>query len=138
MWVGTRGGGVSCYDGERFHTFTTAEGLVSDGVSCILEDREGHLWFGSRSQSQPGSGCLSRYDGKDFCTFTTAEGLAGTQVLTIFEDSRGDLWVGTNTGVSRWNGEYFTPIEALSAMSVNAIAEDDQGNLWFAVLSDGI
>lgn len=69
-------------------TFTTTDGLVSDNVLSILEDRDGVMWFGTTEG-------VSRYDGKDFQTFTTQDGLAENVVGIIFQDSHGRIWFGT-------------------------------------------
>ncbi len=41
--------------------YTTSDGLVSDRVSCILQDEKGFMWFGTYFG-------LSRYDGYQFTT----------------------------------------------------------------------
>jgi hypothetical protein len=66
-------GGVSRYDGKEFINFTTADGLATNMVTCIVEDQEGNLWFG-------GPGGVSRYDGKKFVNFTTEDGLTDNMV----------------------------------------------------------
>jgi hypothetical protein len=58
IWFGTRGGGVSRYDGESFTHFTTNEGLSHNKVSSILEDKSGNIWFGTLG------GGVSRYNGE--------------------------------------------------------------------------
>ncbi|MBT4500491.1 MAG: SpoIIE family protein phosphatase [Gemmatimonadetes bacterium] len=96
IWIGTLGGGVSRYDGESFTTYTTTDGLAHDDVRCILEDRDGTLWFGT-------SGGVSRYDGLIFQTLTQGDGLADNSVRSIFEDRDGYLWFGTTTGITRFS-----------------------------------
>jgi ligand-binding sensor domain-containing protein len=46
-WFGTYGGGVSHFDGTTWTTYTTADGLASNGVSAIAIDAAGHRWFGT-------------------------------------------------------------------------------------------
>jgi transcriptional regulator with PAS, ATPase and Fis domain len=46
LWFGTVGG-LSRYDGQRFVTYTTEDGLADNKVNAIYEDREGNLWFGT-------------------------------------------------------------------------------------------
>ncbi len=86
---------MSRYDGEQFVTITTEDGLGSNYVSSLLEDGEGHLWFGTGDPRWgiPGGG-VSQYDpsassggtGKDFVTLTTEDGLANNVVVSILED----------------------------------------------------
>ena len=85
VWFGTGSGGVSRYDGQAFTAFTTEDGLAHDRVSSIIQDREGHLWFGT-------DGGVSRYDGKTWTAFTTQDGLAGnvvSQVLNVLRRQPG-------------------------------------------------
>ena len=49
---------------KSFTRFTTKDGLIHNGVFCIIEGRGGNLWFGTRDMG------LSRYDGKAFTTFS--------------------------------------------------------------------
>ncbi|MCY7358906.1 MAG: hypothetical protein LH609_15900, partial [Rudanella sp.] len=67
-----------------FTNFTTDQGLVSDYINCMLEDKWGNLWFG-------GSG-LSRYDGKSFTNYTAKQGLALGNVWCMAADKTGALW----------------------------------------------
>ena len=131
LWFGTKGGGVSRYDGERFTTFTTEDGLAGNRVEAILQDRQGNLWFGTRG------GGVSRYDGERFTTFNTDHGLAGNSVAAILQDRQGNLWFGTSDGgVSLYDGESFTTEDRVNC--VQAIIQDRQGNLWFGTWGGGV
>ena len=62
--------GVSRYDpsGETertWTTFTTQDGLAHNAAISIMQDRRGHLWFGTFD------GGVSWYDGQTWGTFTT-------------------------------------------------------------------
>ncbi|HID11764.1 MAG TPA: hypothetical protein EYP17_10770, partial [Candidatus Latescibacteria bacterium] len=122
-------GGVSFYDGERWTTYTIADGLANNYVNTILEDREGHLWFGTKW------GGVSRYDRERWTTYTTEDGLAHDWVLSILEDREGNLWFGTSEGgVSRYDGKRWTTYTTKDGLADNivyAILEDREGNLWF-------
>jgi DNA-binding NtrC family response regulator len=47
--MGTLGGGVSRYDGRVFQTLSTADGLYSDTVTALLQDRQGAMWLATRA-----------------------------------------------------------------------------------------
>ena len=142
LWFGTFGG-VSCYDGQTFTTFTTEDGLPSNIVNAMLEDRQGNLWFGT------GYGVLgiegdgvSCYDGQTFITFTTEDGLAGNTVNTMLEDRQGNLWFGTWTnGVSRYDGAQFVTFTAEDGLAHNemwSVLEDREDHLWFGTWGGGV
>ena len=66
-------------------TLTEADGLVSNTVLTIFEDRHGTMWFGTADG-------VTRYDGENFQTFTTEDGLGRNTIGLIFEDQQGTLW----------------------------------------------
>ena len=43
LWIGTHGSGLSRYDGQRFETITTREGLAGNRVSAIFQDQRENL-----------------------------------------------------------------------------------------------
>jgi len=135
LWFGTRGGGVSCYNGKTFTNYTSAQGLAHNFVWSIKEDKKGNIWFGT-------NGGASCYDGKSFTNFTTKQGLPSNGVLRINEDKMGNLWFGTNGGgVSSYDGRTFTnytTVDGLISNTVWSITEDKIGNLWFGTGGGGI
>ena len=138
LWVSLLWRGVCRYDGRLITRYSAEDGLASDAVFELMEDRQGHLWAGTLRG-------LSRYEGQTWTTFTPAEGLAHESVMAAFEDRSGDLWFGTGgvgqswgisggNGVSRFVGEEFatfTTAEGMAADQVMALAEDSKGNIWF-------
>lgn len=64
--------------------WTQADGLPSNMVFDIAQDRHGHIWLGHDKG-------LSRFDGKDFVTFTHPS-MSGSAVSNVFEDSLGRIW----------------------------------------------
>lgn len=49
VWAGTLDGGLSAFDGTRFTTLTTREGLPDNRILQIQEDDYRQLWLGTRS-----------------------------------------------------------------------------------------
>ena len=97
-------GGAYRYDGKSFTSFTESDGL-SIGVTRIIEDKKGNLWFGG--------GSLCRYDGRSFTCFTPKEGLNNPAIWSILEDKDGNLWVGTReTGLYLFDGKTFIEYSA--------------------------
>ncbi len=47
VWVTTLGAGLFLYDGERWHRFDRSQGLPDLRLTHVVDDRLGHLWFGS-------------------------------------------------------------------------------------------
>ncbi|MBT4500639.1 MAG: SpoIIE family protein phosphatase [Gemmatimonadetes bacterium] len=124
--------GLWRYDGLQPYRFNTADGLPHDAVTCLLEDRSGQLWIGSK-------GGLTRYDdrqdvGETFTTFTTEDGLAHNTVICLLEDRSGRLWIGSDSGLTRYDGETFTTFTTEDGMAHDRVAcllEDSKEQLWF-------
>ena len=57
FWIGTRGGGLSYFDGRTFQNYGEAHGLTAKTIWVLRFDRQGKLWIGS-------SEGLHSFDGK--------------------------------------------------------------------------
>lgn len=123
----------------RFEIFTLPGGETANMVQCIIQDKVGFLWFGSRAG-------LIRYDGQRFVTYrhdpADSTTIAADYVNWIFEDSKGILWLGSCCdGLSafdpvtekciRYRHEENNPA-SLAANYVSMITEDRSGNIWVA------
>ena len=110
-----------------WQSFSLQDGLPDTIVFDILQDRKGHLWFGTLRG-------VSFFDGAQFTTFNVRDGLVHNQVLCIGEDQAGNLWLGTLEGVSRFDGAQFTTFNVEDGLADNRVwtmLEDRAGNLWF-------
>ncbi len=126
-WFASTDSGVYNYNGKTFQHFTTWEGLASNLVHKIYEDKTGVIWFGT------GSGA-SRYDGKSFRNFTTKDGLPHNAVRAIMEDKTGKLWIGTEDGLCFYDGKTFTVLKNKDGKlfkNIWSIIEDKKGSIWF-------
>ena len=140
LWIGTDGGGASCFDGIKFRNFNKKDGLAGTVVRSIIEDKKGNLWFGT-------SDGISVYDGYQFITIDTSKGLSSNTIIRIFEGSKGNIWAGTSggglneislQGNNQVNVNVFTSEEGLSSDWIFDIHEDKKGRLWLATLNGGI
>ncbi len=140
LWCGTRGGGVSRFDGVNFSLLTEENGLLSNYVRCLLEDHSGRLWIGTDQG-------VSLYDGRTFTNFSKQNGLGEYLINDIAEDSTGAIWIGTDQGtVLRYDHKAFTRVfdkKALPGRRVNALCTSRDGRLWIGtdeglVVYDGL
>ena len=84
LWVATQGG-LACFDGNTFRTFTPEDGLSINRIHCVYEDRKGHLYLGTDRG-------VVHYDGQIFQIIKSPH--IGP-VLQILEDRDGAFWFGT-------------------------------------------
>jgi ligand-binding sensor domain-containing protein/DNA-binding CsgD family transcriptional regulator len=120
-------------------------GMPVAGISSVLQDKQGFLWFGT-------SAGLARYDGYSFAFYPPEsshdEFSSSLTVYPIFEDSAGDIWVGTHgEGLLRFDKTAETFVQyrrgsqqagRLSGDIVLAIQEDRKGNLWIGTRLNGL
>ena len=65
--------------------FTNYEGLPSNHIYNMVEDKQGFLWVATDNG-------VARFDGKYFQKFTTNEGLPSNDVLQVMKDGNGTIW----------------------------------------------
>jgi signal transduction histidine kinase/ligand-binding sensor domain-containing protein/CheY-like chemotaxis protein len=121
----------------RWELTGSAQGLQSETVTAILEDREGSIWLGLW-----GSG-LARWPGSDEWTnWTTADGLANDIVWAVRRDRAGAIWLGTDHGVVRLQDpeppQILTTRNGLGGDKVKGLLVAPDGAIWAACLPGGV
>lgn len=120
-----------------FSVFKVLQGLKTNMIFPIIQDRAGNLWIGCYE------GGVCKYDGRYFTNYKTAQGLSGDNVLSMLQDSKGNIWFGTEgKGLNRFDGKSFSHYgikQGFSSSSIiESMLEDSKGNLWFGTSNDGI
>lgn len=121
LWVGTADGGLNLLvknkKSRRFTHFTTADGLPSNVINAIAEDRAGYLWL-STNQG------ISRFDvaHKAFKNFDRADGLQSNEfnINAVARTANGNLYLG---GIGGFN--VFSPTVLLSNPNVAPVVLTD-------------
>ena len=127
MWFGTNGGAY-VYDGNSLTNISEKDGLCSNAVNDILEDKHVNICFATHHNG------ISLYDGNSFTNFTEKGVIKGNEVWSLFEDKSGNIWFpAENYGVYRYDGESFTNFNKKDGLATNAIQcifEDKEGQIW--------
>ncbi len=119
------------FGGKRWRRIAIQDGLHSDAVFAMLEDRDGRLWIGR------GAG-MSQHAFRDFVQYRKSDGLASDSVFAFVEDRDGVYWFGTDAGLTRYDGrrfETYTKAEGLLDNQIRELFEDSNGTLWIATPS---
>ena len=102
LWAATADGGALRIEGldaarPRATVYGSAQGLSSDRILCVAEDRRGMIYLGH------GKG-IDRLDPQTgrVLTLTTADGLPSSIVNAAYRAADGSLWFGTPAGPARY------------------------------------
>lgn len=152
IWFGTTGEGLYLYNGKTFTNLTTKDGLPSNKIYPLLEDKQGNIWLATDIG-------LYRYSGKAYTRMPitsirdayipVAATAAAAPVLPrcMLQAADGKIWIGTNKGIYIYNGSYFTHFaendkvinpNKLQLIEVQSILQDKAGNIWFTTWFDGV
>lgn len=96
-WFGTWGAGVARFDGTKWTSYTTKDGLGGDYIYTLVPDGEGRVWAGT-------NGGASWFDGTRWRTIDEAAGLRDNNVFSILFDQTGRRWFGSVKGLSVFKG----------------------------------
>jgi ligand-binding sensor domain-containing protein/serine phosphatase RsbU (regulator of sigma subunit) len=143
---------VSCYTASAqkkmlFEHLTVKEGLSQGSVTCILQDRQGFMWFGTQDG-------LNRYNGYTLKVFrhdpADPKSLSENFITSIIEDRNGALWVATVGREDALNR--FEPLTETFARyprdsvdlrgalegSANSSYEEPSGVRWWGKIGGGV
>jgi ligand-binding sensor domain-containing protein/signal transduction histidine kinase len=105
LWLGTRGGGlVRCKDG-KLTRFTMRNGLVSNSIYQIVDDRRGNFWMSSPagvfslSREELDKVANARLPAASAIAYGTADGMETSQMFGGMQPA----------GIRRWSGDLWFP-----------------------------
>lgn len=140
IWIARDGLGACRFDGQSFTHFTKNEGLCSNNVSNIIEDKEGNIWLSCLSSDHPNQvseGGLNRFDGTSMTRFPETKGLFENDIYTIYPARSGSVWIGaTGVGIYRYDQKKFTLFHETDKpywtryLGIQSMLEDRHGTLW--------
>lgn len=131
LWVGTRGHGLFRVRGHdnggpvSVQRLGKADGLTSDVVLSLFEDREGDILVGTENNLLR----LSKNDG------ITIGQVASSSAHEVAATSDGSVWLGTTAGLRRFTGlssRLYTDKDGLPSNVITALTPNVTGTLWVA------
>ncbi len=106
LWIGTQNGGLNRFDRSSgtFISFTMEDGLPSNTIHGILEDKVGNLWMSTNRGLVQFDPVLEKVSN----IFTQEDGLVGNEFNegAFFKNSEGTMYFGGTNGIN-----YFNPAE---------------------------
>ena len=130
LWIGTPNRGLVHVHQDRADLFTRIDGLSSDWVNALLEDREGNVWVATNEG-------LDRFREPGVATLSRKQGLATEAAFSVLRSRDGSVWLGTPEGVTRWQDgrvSMYRTTEGLPDHRVGTLFEDGTGRILAATL----
>ncbi len=123
-------------DRLHFERFRVEQGLPSNWIRDIAQDKNGYLWLATEAG-------LSRYDGYSFKTFShlrdDSTSLSSDNTSHVITDFNEDLWIATANALNRYDAEMnrfyrysHSPDDSLSLPSgvITSLYQTRNGTLW--------
>ena len=129
LWFGSYSG-VSRYNGHRFETLDTSNGLRDNSVPDISGDKDGNLYFATLG------GGLSVFDGRDFQHYFSGNGLLNDSVNDLLVEGDGRIWVATDGGLTclyQGNSTHYTTENGIDANYCLRVYRADTANSGWAL-----
>ena len=125
IWMGTRGGGLSAFDGIRFQNYTTRDGLSDNYILSLAEDSLGKLWIGTNNG-------ICTFNGRIFQKETLPD--SGTIVVeSILLNRSNEILIGTQKGIYSYKSNKWTKFRAdipSIQENISCLYNDHSNRLW--------
>ena len=132
LWVGTADKGIYRIHNDKVDHFSKSDGLTSDFVSWIFEDREGNIWVRTAKG-------LDSFRDFRVATWSAHEGFTADNVSSTFAAHDGTVWVGNANGLDSIKDGQVSSIrtgKGLPGDRVTSIFEDHSHRLWVGIDDD--
>jgi ligand-binding sensor domain-containing protein len=105
---------------------TNLNGMVSQFVRTMYQDKKGNFWFGTN-----GNGIIL-YDGQSLEQITIEGVSSNMRVIEIVEDITGNVWFGTSEGLIKYDGTTFSIKDEFQGKDkeIWGLLIDKSGTIW--------
>jgi signal transduction histidine kinase/ligand-binding sensor domain-containing protein len=129
LWVATIGYGIVHIHEGQADSFTTRDGLSSDAVVQIFQDREGNIWAATTSG-------LDKFTKPAVPSMTERQGLSNVAGAVLM-DHKNRIWVGTESGLDRLiDGRLIKSTAKFPADDIRSIFQTSKERMLLATVAD--
>ena len=134
-WFGTDRGVWKLDAAKSLQHYTMKEGLPSNLVTSLMQDRDGALWVGTESG-------IARIGAGKVETFPPNDALSTDTINALFEDREGDVWIGGDaTGLTILRKQKFVTYsfrDADAAPQIRCVFGTGDGSTWIGTDGSGL
>jgi len=139
LWIGTIDQGLVHVHQGKTDRFSQADGLSSDFIEDLFEDREGNVWVCTNSG-------LDRFRDFPVTMIPVQQGSANSYVESVLPSADGTVWLGTRHGLDQWkDGRLIlyrkrrVPVQGTESEIIDSglpddfqssLYEDHRGQIW--------
>ena len=123
---------------DSYERLSRDNGLISDGATAVLVDREKNIWLTSYRG-------IDKIPSKRFSTFSATDGLLNSEVVSALEYAPGTYIFGHLGGVTFYDGKSFETLNFNPSgempnheIRIQDLDYDREGNIWLAGSKLGI
>jgi len=136
LWIGTDAHGLAYVTEGSARLFTHQDGLTSNQVKALFEDREGTVWVATSE----GVDSLRELP---VASLSVMDGLSSDSVRSVLAAADGSIWIGTASGLNRWKDgriRIYRPQTdpGLPDDEIEPLCEDERGHIWVTGRYHGI
>lgn len=119
-----------------FKRLTMADGMVSNYIVDIIQDKQGYIWMASESG-------LCKFDGKDFTIYNIGNSAIGSNAHSAlyYNEADNTVWVGTQRdGISIFDNITHYRAKDIKGLSGNfwCATDDGKGHLYVGLHKGGL
>ena len=133
LWVASLGKGIFRIRGDVVEHYGRTDGLSSDTVAALFEDREGIVWAATTNG-------IDSFRDLRIVTFSAVEGLGNDAVAGVLASQDGTIWIANSGSLDHIVNGSVSSMRAgngLPGHQVASMMEDRAGNFWVGV-DDGL